>query len=149
MKLEWMGRYRDLVEAHIKSANRYAQNYNRRWFHFEDVSLSAAQIQVMEYILENDHSSMSFLAERLGITRAALTKHVSFLASSGLVEKKHPSENAKNYQLMVTEKGRKAYESYSKEIYERLFSGIFDVLDEMDEKELARVVRIYDIINNR
>ena len=108
MKLEWMGRHRSLVEAHIKSANRYAQRYHVRWFRFEDVSLSSAQIQVMEYILEVEHSNMSELAERLGITRSALTKHVQALESFALVEKEHPKENAKSYTLRVTEKGLRA-----------------------------------------
>ena len=45
------------------------------------------------------------LAERLGITRSALTKHVQALESFALVEKEHPKENAKSYTLRVTEKG--------------------------------------------
>ncbi len=147
MKLEWMGRHRSLVEAHIKSANRYAQRYHVRWFRFEDVSLSSAQIQVMEYILEVEHSNMSELAERLGITRSALTKHVQALESFALVEKEHPKENAKSYTLRVTEKGLRAYQAYSEEIQTRLFAPIFSALDEMSDEDLERLQRVYDLIN--
>jgi DNA-binding MarR family transcriptional regulator len=127
MKLEWMGPYRPLVEAYIKSANHYARSYQQPTICFEDVALSPALVQVLEYILENEEQglSMQALADRLGITRSAFSKMVAKLAAQGLLEKRHPAGNAKEYRLQATPKGRRIYQSYVDEVFALLFGEVF------------------------
>ena len=51
MKLEWMNKHRELVEKIIKYANAYAHIYNKQMDYHASVDFSAAQIQVLEYVL--------------------------------------------------------------------------------------------------
>ena len=97
MKLKWMGPYRPLVEEYIKASNRYARNYRDTNMEIEGIPLSAATVQVLEYILENEEEQLPMvrLAERLGVTRGAFSKTAALLCSQGLVEKRHPEQSGK------------------------------------------------------
>ena len=149
MKLEWMGPYRPLVEEYIKAMNRYARSYRDTNMEIDGVPLSAATIQVLEYILENEEEQlpMARLAERLGVTRGAFSKTTALLCSQGLVEKRHPEQSGREYVLTLTEKGRRVYEYYSNAVYKRLFEPIFQELGQMSPEQIESTLRIYRIIN--
>jgi len=149
MKLEWMGPYRPLVEEYIKASNRYARSYRDTNMEIEGIPLSAATVQVLEYILENEEEQlpMARLAERLGVTRGAFSKTTALLCSQGLVEKRHPEQSGREYVLTLTEKGRRVYEHYSNAVYKRLFEPIFRELGQMAPEQIEATLRIYRIIN--
>lgn len=149
MKLEWMGPYRPLVEEYIKAMNRYARSYRDTNMEIDGVPLSAATIQVLEYILENEEEQlpMARLAERLGVTRGAFSKTTALLCSQGLVEKRHPEQSGREYVLTLTQKGRKVYERYSNAVYKQLFEPIFQELGQMSPEQIESTLRIYRIIN--
>ena len=54
MKLAWMGEYRDVVEKLIRYCNIYAAVYKKEAYRGTDVKISYSQIQVVEYLLENE-----------------------------------------------------------------------------------------------
>ena len=64
---EWMGKYRKLMEVITRFGNVYArtsrgeQNYNT------PITFSASQIQILEYLLENENDlhNMLTIAEHL------------------------------------------------------------------------------------
>ena len=68
MKLEWMGEYRDVVEALIRYCNVYAHVYNREKLHHEGVTYSYSQIQVLEYLLENEEKPGWLYMPKIGAT---------------------------------------------------------------------------------
>lgn len=149
MKLKWMGPYRPLVEEYIKASNRYARSYRDTNMEIEGIPLSAATVQVLEYILENEEEQLPMvrLAERLGVTRGAFSKTAALLCSQGLVEKRHPEQSGKEYILTLTEKGRRVYEQYSNAVYKRLFEPIFRELGQLAPEQIEATLRIYRIIN--
>jgi DNA-binding MarR family transcriptional regulator len=87
MKLAWMGEYRDVVEALIRYCNVYAASYKPEAMNYNGISFSFSQIQVLEYLLENEerNENMSAIAKRLGISRSNFTKIVNRLAGKGLL----------------------------------------------------------------
>ena len=151
MKLEWMGQYRPLVEAYIKASNRYARNYRETAMEIEGVPLSAATVQVLEYILENEEEQlpMARLAQRLGVTRGAFSKTTATLCSQGLVEKRHPEESGREYILTLTEKGRHVYTAYSEAVLRSIFQPIFRELDRFSPEQLDAILKVYQLINRR
>lgn len=125
-----MGDYRDVVEGLIHYCNIYAAAYKKEKMTFEGIRYSYAQIQVLEYLLENEerHQNMSCISARLGITRSNFTKIVSRLVEKGLVEKGFMPGSRKDMLITVNETGRRLYEAYSHDIYRRHFSRMFDEL---------------------
>lgn len=91
MKLEWMGEYRDVVEAIIGVANIYNQIYNYKVFSDPSgkILLTANEVQIIEYIYENEerNDNMSEVARRLSISQSTFSKKVKQLVQKGLLER--------------------------------------------------------------
>lgn len=133
MKLEWMGEHREVVEALIHYCNIYAGVYRTEKMHFRGISYSYAQIQVLEYLLENEErgENMSAIAQRLGITRSNFTKIINRLACKGLVAKKRMPGSRRDLSVRVNDLGRVLYEDYTKGILKRHFTPMFHDLDKL------------------
>ena len=114
MQLEWMGQYRDLMEKLIQYGNAYAQNYNREMDLGNGVRFTPAQLQALEYILENEeqNQNMAQIAARLGITPSSFSKNVAKMVEKGFLEKYHASNNRKDVIIRVSPAGREAYGRY-------------------------------------
>ncbi len=135
MKLEWMGEHREVVEALIHYCNIYAAAYKLEKMTYNGIHYSYAQIQVLEYLLENEErqDNMSAIAARLGITRSNFTKIINRLSSKGLVEKASIPGRRKELTVSVNPLGRELYEDYSREILRWHFSPMFSSLDKVPE----------------
>jgi DNA-binding MarR family transcriptional regulator len=146
MELEWMSKHRTLIEKLIKYGNAYANSY-RLQHHFEDVVFSAAQIQTLEYILENEErdEKMSQIASRLGVRNSAFSKNVKKLMEQGLLEKYRYTDNQKNIYVKATEKGKSVYLHYVQVIYEECFRKMFEIADQINPEELKRFEEMLDI----
>ena len=108
MQLTWMGEYREMVEALIHYCNIYSAVYKIERMTYQGVSYSYAQIQVLEYLLENEEKqqNMSCIASRLGITRSNFTKIAGKLVSKGILEKTYMPGSRKDFLLNVSPLGK-------------------------------------------
>lgn len=141
MKLAWMGEYRDVVEALIHYCNIYASAYKLEKQTYQGISYSYAQIQVLEYLLENEERKehMSAVASRLGISRSNFTKIVTRLEAKGLVEKRSRPGSRKELLVTVLPLGRALYEEYSQEILRWHFSPMFRELAQVPAEERSHL----------
>ncbi len=153
MKLEWMGQNREVVEALIHYCNIYAGVYRIEKMSFQDIRYSYAQIQVLEYLLENEerNDNMSAIAQRLGITRSNFTKIISRLSNKGLVEKVRMPGSRRDYNVVVNDLGRELYEDYAKGILKRHFEPMFRDLDKLspEAREYVRDALFHALQGNR
>ena len=132
MKLDWMGEYRDVVGAMIGMCNAYYRVYNSEFIN--ELHLSPAQLQVMEYILENEesHDNMSAIAKRLSISQSSFSKIANQLVRRGFLEKYHLTTNGKNVIIRVSDYGRRCYAEYSRGEMTDVWRRIFKKLDTVD-----------------
>ena len=133
MRLEWMGEYRGVVEALIHYCNIYAGVCHREKMTYGGVCYSYSQIQVLEYLLENEErgDNMAAIAKRLGITRSNFTKIIKKLEQKGMVEKKWMPGCKRDHCVEVTAFGRELYEDYSAGVYRRHFAPMFAELEKL------------------
>lgn len=143
MYLDWMGKNRLFLEKMIRYANMYAGIYKKEDFYGTDIQISFEQVQVLEYLLENEqlNQNMAMIASRLGITASNFTRIVNKLAGKGLVEKYYIEGNRKNIVIRVTDLGKEQYQMYSKYIYEVFFSTLFEQIDKIPEDVLRTIGR--------
>ena len=141
MKLEWMGEYRDVVEALIHYCNIYAAAYRIEKMEYRGVRYSYSQIQVLEYLLESEDKTenMSHIAARLGITRSNFSKIANRLVAKGLLEKSPMPGSHKEMKLTVNSFGRELYDAYSQEILRWHFSPMFKQLDRIDKSNYPAI----------
>lgn len=133
MKMEWMGEYRDVVESLIRYCNIYAGVYKKESIVYQDITYSFSQIQVVEYLLENEErqDNMSAIAARLGISRSNFTKIVNRLEAKGLVEKSCMQGSRKEITVTVNNFGKALYEEYSQRILKHHFQPMFRELEKI------------------
>ena len=133
MKLEWMGEHREIVEALIHDCNIYAGVYRAEKMSYEGITYSYAQIQVLEYLLENEErgENMRTIARRLGISRSNFTKIINRLEQKGLVEKSNLNGSHRDICISVNDLGRKLYDEYALRILRTHFSPMFRSLDKL------------------
>lgn len=96
MELIWMKKHRRLIGQMIRFANTYTNMYNKASNFGTELEISPIQIQTLEYIIENEDSNMTDLANKLGVPRTTFSKNVRTLEKQGLVEKFQRSDNKKD-----------------------------------------------------
>ena len=141
MKLEWMGEYRDIIEKLIRFSNEYSSVLHKKQFLGTDIAISFAQIQVIEYILENENEmqNMSRIAYRLGISYSTFSKLANSLVEMGLLQKFNISGNRKDIIIQATEYGKEQYIKYSLYINESWFKHIADAGSAIPKEYLPHV----------
>ena len=140
MKLEWMGRYREMVQYLIRFSNRYSAIKTKEAMG-DDIPYSFEQIQVIEYLLENEELQLNMrgVADRLGVRPSAFTKLVNRLEDRGLLEKYHTTDNQKNIVVTVSEKGKALYSEYCDHVAKFIFHGMFQVGESISDEELEKM----------
>ena len=136
MKMNWMGEYREIVESLIHYCNIYADVYKHEHMVFQDVTYSFSQVQVLEYLLENEErqENMSAIADRLGISRSNFTKIVNRLEAKGLVAKQYMQGSRKELVVTVNDFGKALYDEYSQDILKSHFSPMFKKLEQIPKE---------------
>lgn len=125
----WMGNYRSLIQRVIYLCNKTATRFAIPNFYGTEINLTAIQLQILEYTLEDRNEKMSYTADRIGITRGAFSNNVKRLEALGLVYKEHRGANKKDFYLVVTDKGTEIYKQYADYIYENALKYIFEIAD--------------------
>lgn len=150
MKLEWMGKYRAFVEAMIRFGNSYIQIVNVQGIICDDANISPSELQVMEYILENEerHENMSQVAGRLQISQSSFSKIVKQLVSKGLLEKYHTASNRKNIIVRPSELAREVYDKYSRSSHTACWRRMFALFDSLDEGAVSAFTEALNIFSN-
>ena len=132
----WMGKYRDFVESIIYLCNRSATRFNMPQYYNTSFRLTAIQIQIIEYTLEDNNDKMSAIAARLGITRGAFSNNVTKLVDMGLLEKSHRGGNKKDLFIAVTDRGREEYVRYAQFVYDKALRHVFALADELTPESI-------------
>lgn len=146
MKLEWMGRYREIIGNFYRSANGYSQICKSEMFG-DPVLFSPYEVQIMEHIMEHadEHRNMKWYASRLGLSQGTYSKYVQKLVDKGLLEKYHICGNKKNIILMVSPLGLQEYQAYAALAESQLFHDLFSYLDGISEAELETVNKVFTL----
>ena len=144
MQLEWLGKYRNFFENLFLYTNIYGQIYTLQGFYRTSVPCSLAQIQVLEYILENEEKNqkMAEIAKRLGISASAFSKNVKKMTEKGLLEKYQSTTNHKDIIIKVSPLGRNIYKEYVTALLELCFQKTLEILDEIPQQSIDRFADI-------
>lgn len=142
MEIQWI-KHRAIVAAYYRSANAYVALCRRE--NLSSAGMNPVEVQIIEHVIENadENHNMTWLADRLGISKSAFTNYVKHLCEKGLLEKYVTSENRKNIILKVTDAGLSAYNEYST-VMQEVFLPIFAEMDKLSEEAQAHVI---DMLN--
>ena len=84
MKLEWLGKYRELVGLIYRSANAYSALCKTEGLG-DNIKISPYEVQILEFIMEyeNENNNMTWFANKMGISTSTYSKYVNRLVTKG------------------------------------------------------------------
>ncbi len=86
-------------------------------------AVSITEIHIIEKIGDREPVRMSEVARSIGVTLATLTVACDKLVAKGLVRRVRSQEDRRVVNIMLTDKGRAAYE-YHKDFHERMIASV-------------------------
>lgn len=149
MKLEWLGRYRELVRALVyysNSSNRGVVETARGG----RTPITQHEYQVLEYLceFEEENRIMTDISRDLGIAQSNITKAAKLLIQNGYAERYRIGSNRKNIVLKPTDEGRKLYLSMCQRV-ENAFLDFFSTLDSLSDEQLRTFeIAVRQLSNN-
>lgn len=144
MQLKWLAPHRRLVEALYQWGNSYSVRRKKPFQITPEVALCPAEIQVLEYILENEEQkqNMAAVAHRLGISASSLTILAARLEKQGFLQKYYQDGNHKDVIVLVTDLGREIYRQYSNQLFELWNEPVLRPLDGIPPEYLERFILV-------
>jgi DNA-binding MarR family transcriptional regulator len=102
-------------------------------------SLSFSQFMILVGFTcsENDSVSQTCIAERLSLTEATVSRHISSLVEMGLLSRAEVKTNRRKHVITITEKGKKTFQAASS-IIDKELETIFSSIKEKDRAGIMR-----------
>lgn len=143
MKLEWMGRYRELLAALVYFGNMTGRYTSTRMTVAEGIHLNAQEYQILEYLLEHEteDANVNGLSRALGIPQSSTSKAVKTLCSYGLAARFRLRGNRKSVIPRPTALGREVYLAVAEAMKNGSHVPFFHTLDALDDETIASLAR--------
>jgi DNA-binding MarR family transcriptional regulator len=102
-------------------------------------SLSFSQFMILVGFKCSDTAdvSQSEIAERLNLTAATVSRHISVLVDHGYLERANDAKNRRKHIITITDKGKKAFEKAS-HIIETELTRIFQPISQKDRTSIMK-----------
>jgi DNA-binding MarR family transcriptional regulator len=129
------------LESHLGYRLRIVSNYVSQRFAraVEGEGATVAEWVVLRELYEEDPAMPSRLADRLGLTRGAVSKLADRLIAKTLVEKRSADGDARSHRLALTARGRGLVPRLAA-LADRNDAACFGALDPTDRDALERIL---------
>lgn len=123
--------------------------FDRRTKYFgTDIEIFYSEIHMIRDIKENAGLHITALAEKMNITKGAVSQMVKRLEKKGLVEKYSLDENLSKCFVRLTKKGEKADREHLR-LHREADRIIFSILDTYSDKDIALINDFLIRANNK
>jgi DNA-binding MarR family transcriptional regulator len=113
------------------------------------VGLSLPQFRTLIFLSRAKNSSLSAVAEHMGLSLPAMSRLVNGLVDDRLVERQLVSTNRRQIALTLTAQGQATLEKVRSEIRRQL-AGTLKTLPASEQKTVQRAMRmLHQVFNNR
>jgi DNA-binding MarR family transcriptional regulator len=103
-------------------------------FEFEGIKLYPSEIHLMLETKGENAVNATRIAERLGVTKSAISQTISRLEKKGIVYKEKDAYNKNELAISLTPLGKKAFDKYEA-LQVVLFQKLFNYLSALTENE--------------
>lgn len=126
----------------ISEIDKKTRNYGT------DQALHNAEIHMIKAIYENKNIHVTALADKLGVTKGAISQVLLKLQKKGMIVKEKDPKNLSRILLNVTAKGEIAHKTHL-EIHKQ-FNQIFkEVIDGFEEEEIVVIRKFLDDLESK
>lgn len=135
-------KFQEILELFYRILNkieRIEKSPHKLWGNYK---LYRAEALVLEIVALYPSYNITEIASKLGITKGAISQVAKRLKMKGLVEKIKSEGNEKNIFLRLTEKGKKAFETY-KNFRNTYFNEIINLFNSLNEEKIEFLELIF------
>ena len=134
--------FQDLYRSWMRIMNKMniIENMPRKFG--TETTLFLSEIHAIQAIVRTKENNIRTIAQILGVTPSAASQTVTRLRKKGFVQKVRGIKNEKEVSLVLTPKGRIAYDNHEK-IHEQIYERIAGCIGELTDEERAFLARIF------
>jgi len=134
--------FRDLYRSWMRIRNKMdiIENVPRKFG--TETQLYLSEIHTIQAIGRTEENNIRTIAEILGVTPSAASQTVSRLMKKGFVQKLRGIKNEKEVSLILTPKGRTAYDNHEM-VHEQIYERIAGRIGELTADERALLARVF------
>ncbi|MBO0480743.1 MarR family transcriptional regulator [Enterococcus sp. MSG2901] len=107
----------------------------------EDLKLSTSMIHLIEMIGNYPDSTITDLAERLGVTKGAISQQIPTLRKMNLITVTQTKVNKKNKLISLTDQGKQVYNSHNS-LHKELYDSIQEAMATFSAEQLITIMEI-------
>ncbi len=141
----------DLIRAITRQLLRVLNKYSR----IEElpvpvdkgVEITTKEIHTIQAIGENEHISITGVADHFGVTKSAASQIVRKLADKGFVKKEYAAYSNKELQLSLTKLGWLAFHAHE-QFHGKDMARIMECLSAFSLSHIATLSVLLDVIEN-
>ncbi|MGA3281392.1 MAG: MarR family transcriptional regulator [Smithella sp.] len=131
----------DVIEQIMRLINRYISLEKELYNFGIDELLTPAEIHTIDCIGRNSGINVTNLAEKLGVTKGAVSQMVSKLKKRDLVTKLKDSENDRDVILLLSKKGKIAFDGHIK-FHMDMYNDIIRLIENISINEINSFMEI-------
>jgi len=135
-----------LFAAFSKIQYRIAMNDKRPHTFGTEQALHQSEIHFIDAVGPGTGVNATCAAQKLGITKGAVTQIADKLVKKGFVEKYKKPDNKKEVYIKLTSDGEIAYNAH-RSFHKQLEDKMFAYLDELDETQMQVLFGLVDVID--
>ncbi len=133
----------NIMELCYRLMNKYNQKTKNPKQYGTDDLLYASEVHMIEVIGIYESITTTKLAERMGITKGAVSQTTSKLLQKDLILKTASKERSNEVFITLTEKGRKVLDGHHK-MHEKMSARVNEVLVKMSEESKNDMLALFD-----
>ena len=133
----------NILELCYRLMNKYNQKTKNPKQYGTDDLLYASEVHMIEVIGIYESITTTKLAERMGITKGAVSQTTSKLLQKDLILKTASKERSNEVFITLTEKGRKVLDGHHK-MHEKMSARVNEVLVKMSEESKNDMIALFD-----
>ena len=130
-----------ISENILEIVDVFIKNNSKEDYYGTDTKLHFSEIHMIKFIKENQGLHITRIAEKMGITKGAVSQTIGRLDKKGFLIKKKSSENYSKLIMKLTDKGEIAYINH--EQHKNIFFGLVEELLENEKQENINFLSIF------
>ena len=133
------------IEEFYRITNLIQQMRTRRISFNGTPALQTASIHFIEMVGKHEDANMTELAEKLDITKGAVSQMAKKLEEKGLIIRAHSGDNDKDTFFHLTREGWKVFNGHEK-LHGEMYGEIESILQELSVSDLEKAKQVFEKI---
>ncbi|MBC2714220.1 MAG: MarR family transcriptional regulator [Desulfobacteraceae bacterium] len=134
---------RELIEKFYQLMNKFNELENMPYDFGIGETMYPSEIHTIDAIGKNSGINVTELAKTLCITKGAVSQMITKLKNRGFINKVRSVDNDKEVLLILTDKGKKAFDGHE-QFHNAMYVDLADYLSDIEKKQIDWVKTAFD-----